>query len=251
MNYEQSSAAVSPIGQRQTEIVFQSGETPPQEKTGGSPTSQVAKTDVKSIWIDGKEFRHLPSHEYYWVSCDGTIATTFPRGGRLPREKRVMRHAAPRIIGGSITSKGYRRFNLTAGPKHKNMWCHAAVLSAWVGPCPAGMECRHLDGRPGNNNLYNLKWGTRSENAHDRISHGNQRGDTHYKSVFRDEDVIKLRAEYITLSAVELHKRYPQWTHGAIIQAVSGKSYKHLPGAIRKGRYPGNRIRPVLAISQV
>lgn len=32
--------------------------------------------------------------------------------------------------------------------------------------------CRHLDGRPDNNNINNLCWGTALENADDRYFHG-------------------------------------------------------------------------------
>jgi len=60
----------------------------------------------------------------------------------------------------------------------KTFYIHRLVLIAFVGPCPPGMECRHLDGNPQNNRLENLKWGTKSENAQDSIKHG-----THY-SIF-------------------------------------------------------------------
>jgi len=32
------------------------------------------------------------------------------------------------------------------------------VLLAFVGPCPEGYECRHLDGDPANNHVDNLRW---------------------------------------------------------------------------------------------
>jgi hypothetical protein len=46
------------------------------------------------------------------------------------------------------------------------------VLEAFVGPCPSGMECRHLDGDVNNNNLQNLVWGTHLQNMRDSIKHG-------------------------------------------------------------------------------
>jgi hypothetical protein len=49
---------------------------------------------------------------------------------------------------------------------------HRLVLAAFVGPCPDGMECRHLDGNPANNRIENLCWGTRAENNADRVRHG-------------------------------------------------------------------------------
>jgi hypothetical protein len=47
-----------------------------------------------------------------------------------------------------------------------------AVLEAFVGPRPPGLECRHLDGNPANSVLANLAWGTHSENMQDRVRHG-------------------------------------------------------------------------------
>ena len=52
------------------------------------------------------------------------------------------------------------------------MSVHRLVLLAFAGPCPKGMECRHLDGNPQNNNFSNLCWGTHQENMDDRVRHG-------------------------------------------------------------------------------
>ena len=49
---------------------------------------------------------------------------------------------------------------------------HHLVLETFVGPRPAEMECRHLDGCRSNNRLSNLVWGTKSENYADRRGHG-------------------------------------------------------------------------------
>lgn len=49
---------------------------------------------------------------------------------------------------------------------------HCLVLETYVGPCPDGLECRHLDGNSVNNRLTNLCWGTRSENHYDAVRHG-------------------------------------------------------------------------------
>jgi hypothetical protein len=58
------------------------------------------------------------------------------------------------------------------GVKKGMVRLHRLVLLAFVGPCPEGKECRHLDGNRQNNRLTNLCWGTRSENAQDRVRHG-------------------------------------------------------------------------------
>ncbi|MGP9720952.1 NUMOD4 motif-containing HNH endonuclease [Corynebacterium sp. AOP40-4SA-5] len=55
---------------------------------------------------------------------------------------------------------------------------HRLVMAACVGPCPEGMEVRHIDGDPTNNRVGNLQYGTRSENMDDRVTHG-----THHQTV--------------------------------------------------------------------
>lgn len=50
---------------------------------------------------------------------------------------------------------------------------HRLVLTTFCRPPLPGEVCRHLDGNPANNRLGNLTWGTYSENAYDRVLHGN------------------------------------------------------------------------------
>lgn len=79
---------------------------------------------------------------------------------------------------------------------------HRLVLLAFVGPCPQGMECRHLDDDPTNNNLENLCWGTRKEQAQDRKRNNN----SHYKvapkgiqqwlAKLTDDKVSEIRQKY-------------------------------------------------------
>src|SRR5271167_2615180 len=55
------------------------------------------------------------------------------------------------------------------GLKPKWHQLHRLVLLAFVGPCPEGMECRHLDGNHLNNRLGNLEWNTHLVNMQDKI----------------------------------------------------------------------------------
>lgn len=70
---------------------------------------------------------------------------------------------------------------------------HRLVLETYVGLCPEEMECRHLNGNPENNELNNLKWGTRSENTKDAVKHGThahaQKGEKHHNSKLEEKDV--------------------------------------------------------------
>lgn len=63
---------------------------------------------------------------------------------------------------------GYLYFN----PLGRSYKVHRFVLECYVGPCPEGMMCRHLDGDRTNNRLSNLAWGTAAENKADAIAHG-------------------------------------------------------------------------------
>ena len=98
-----------------------------------------------------------------------------------------VRRAVPVTSGGTRTigglplkqfadGAGYLRVNLSKGGKQRQHLVHRLVLTAFVGPCPDGMETRHLNGDPSDNRIENLVWGTAKENAADRISHGTQTG---------------------------------------------------------------------------
>ena len=66
------------------------------------------------------------------------------------------------------------------------------VLLAMVGPNPAGTECCHKDGDPGNNDPANLYWGTRSQNTRDAMRHGVMN-----KAVLTTAQVDAIRSEYV------------------------------------------------------
>ena len=81
--------------------------------------------------------------------------------------------AAPRVLRVRRQVTGHGRVVLrTSEGRRIEKYVHQLVLAAVVGPRPDGMEVRHLDGDPINNTLGNLKYGTRSENCQDRVTHG-------------------------------------------------------------------------------
>lgn len=71
------------------------------------------------------------------------------------------------------TSTGHLSVVLAAPGGGEDRWLvHRLVLTAFVGPCPNGMECRHLNDNPVDNRLSNLCWGTRTDNMLDRTRNG-------------------------------------------------------------------------------
>jgi hypothetical protein len=76
------------------------------------------------------------------------------------------------------TAGGYLVVNLTDNadptkPRRRiQLPVHKAVLEAFVGPRPPGMQACHGDGDRRNAALANLRWDTASANAADRTKHG-------------------------------------------------------------------------------
>lgn len=67
---------------------------------------------------------------------------------------------------------GYPFVWLKHGDRRRKGYVHRLILAAFVGPCPEGMQVRHLDGDPANCTLGNLAYGTKSENERDKLIHG-------------------------------------------------------------------------------
>ena len=67
---------------------------------------------------------------------------------------------------------GYRSVGLYDGKKVVTKLVHHLVLEAFVGRKPKGMEALHGDDDHANNRLENLRWGTRQENADDKLRNG-------------------------------------------------------------------------------
>lgn len=143
-----------------------------------------------------------------------------------------MHFKVPKIL--SLTRKKsdrkYLRVRLQKNGQKFHKAVHRAVLEAFVGPCPDGMECRHLNGKADDNRLENLQWGTQKENLLDKLMHGTQpRGSQVLNSKLHEANIPPIR---------ELLRRgVEQKTIGEIfgvsphlIHLISkGKSWDHVP----------------------
>ncbi len=101
----------------------------------------------------------------YEASDFGRIRSWWTTTGGMRKE--------PRILCGDYP---YRRVTLrrrTNGILEKIQFLvHRIIIETFIGPCPKGMICRHLDDNPKNNRLENLEWGTYSQNTEDAIING-------------------------------------------------------------------------------
>ena len=105
---------------------------------------------------------------------------------------------------------------------------HVLVLETFIGSCPDGMECRHLDGKPENNRLENLAWGTPTENQRDRAAHGTGNIGSRNNFAKTTEVTVKLIKK---LAARGLSRRtiasQVNLSYGIITSIVSGRNWKH------------------------
>lgn len=95
---------------------------------------------------------------------------------------------------------GYIRVTLFKKGVRSYHMVHKLVLEAFVGPKPDGMEACHFpDRNPANNNLENLRWGSKKDNADDREQHGKTlRGEKANGAKATKLQVIKIRKMFKT-----------------------------------------------------
>ena len=122
---------------------------------------------------------------------------------------------------------GYPRLHIRDGGD-RHVGVHTLVLETFVGPCPAGMECRHLDGVKTNNRLENLVWGTRQENEADKERHGRVlRGSQQPGSKLTEADVLEIRhRSQVTVQRV-LAREYGV-SETVISMVVNRKRWRHV-----------------------
>jgi len=64
--------------------------------------------------------------------------------------------------------RGYWQIVLGKGGHSWHKLVHRLVLETWVGPCPEGCVCHHIDGDKTNNDVSNLEWVSQKANIWNR-----------------------------------------------------------------------------------
>lgn len=143
------------------------------------------------------EYRSILNFPGYRVGDDGSVWSRWRKKGLgRGRGARTVLSAAWRLLKPQRMN-AYGHVQVGLHPGHVLRLVHRLVLETFVGPCPEGMECRHLDGNPANNRLENLCWGTPTENVADARRHGTiARGERHGSVVLTEVQVRAIRAAY-------------------------------------------------------
>lgn len=126
----------------------------------------------------------------YEVSDEGYIRTTRARNGSGFSDPRP-------LTARKIKDKEYLRVTLSdQSGKQVDRKIHLLVLEAFIGPRPTQQHdgC-HSDGNAINNRVSNLYWGTKQDNADDRVAHGTQvRGELQGLAKLSDAQVAEIKA---------------------------------------------------------
>ncbi len=107
----------------------------------------------------------------------------------------------------SISGSGYPHITLRHNGKPACRFVHRLMAAAFIGPCPRGKQCAHLDNDKTNFNLNNLVYKTPKENNADKIRHGtHQNGSKIRTSKLTRQSVVYIRKS--DLSTKELAKKF-------------------------------------------
>jgi hypothetical protein len=170
---------------------------PPRSDTGGKPrfkylhghyqrtpeaiarirATKIANWQPPVFVDDGHEWRVVPGFLGVAVSADGRLRSEVTGKTLSPNPAGPGRYLAV-VVG---PKKGVRH----------SVYVHRAVLLAFVGPCPEGMEALHIDGNNRNNTVANLRWGTHRENMDDRTAHGGNLQGTRSSAAKIDDDIVR------------------------------------------------------------
>lgn len=181
----------------------------------------------------GERWLPIPGYEgHYEVSDQGRVRSLARIISRTMADGSVQHQLRPERFLRQYSRNGswYPRVTLTVEFEKKTVSVHTLVLSAFVGACPDGQECRHLDGDFLNNRLGNLEWGTHPENEADKIAHGTRvNGERIKNAALTVADVRFIRRECALGRQQKDLARQFGVSRATICRIVRGTCWGHVP----------------------
>ncbi len=123
-----------------------------------------------------ENWKQVEGFPRYWISDRGRMMS-------LPSTRwsaTVEQGPGPRLMRIRTDWCGYPIVAISRGGRMRrekfSRTVHRLVLETFRGPCPDGMEARHLNGIKTDNRLVNLEWSTHAENMRDKIFHEHHPG---------------------------------------------------------------------------
>lgn len=170
---------------------------------------------------------HKPKFaKFYEVSDSGEVR-------RIPGYDKLGRWNNGRVLR-QATVKRYKMVLMWADAEKWFARVHHLVAHAFIGE-PAGevsvtgWQVNHKNGNKADNRLSNLEWLTSSENhAHATRSGLKSKGTKHYRAIFTEKDVIKIRKLHRDgTRLVDLQKMFGA-SKGAIAAVVHNRTWKNV-----------------------
>lgn len=132
------------------------------------------------------EYRDIEGHPGYRVGNDGSVWTRWNKGpgAQANREWRLLHVRTDHEGYGRVTFRDRTAVKVCV-----------LVLTAFVGPCPPGMEACHGPDGVASDALTNLRWDTHAANIADKNAHGTMaKGERHGRSKLTDQQISEVRA---------------------------------------------------------
>lgn len=173
------------------------------------------------------EYKDIPGYPGYRAGSDGTVWSCCrpgspSRDGEWKKLKPGMNRAMGRWQYCLKREDGARPTRRAAN----------LIALAFHGPRPEGLEIRHLDGDPTNDRPDNLAYGTKGENAADRVIHGIAhragRGESNPRTTLTDakvREIHRLRAE--GWSQPSIAKRFGV-NNATVCRILAGYTWSHV-----------------------
>lgn len=152
---------------------------------------------MEQITKPGVNFKMIYGYPLYKVGSDGSV-WSFAKGTKWKK------------LNAGTTKSGHQVVVLVRDGVKKSHNVHRLVIEAFIGLCPKGKECLHKDGNPKNNNVDNLRWGTRKENCNDTIRHGRTTlGEKNPRAKLKRSQVVIIKKELAkNISTKKLGERF-------------------------------------------
>lgn len=126
---------------------------------------------LRGVDIDPDE-QWLPVVGYEGLYSISTMARVRSEERLIEKADGTTQLIHEQILKASPDGNGYWRVSLFRNNIGKTCYIHQMMMAAFVGPCPDGLEVRHLDGDKNRNRLDNFEYGTPSQNRFDTVRHG-------------------------------------------------------------------------------
>jgi hypothetical protein len=175
-----------------------------------------------------EEWRPVPGYEGLYEVSDGGLVFSVPR--IVGRARTGPKSAGGNILTPQANPRDGRLFvHLCRAGRQRRWHVHRLVGLAFLGPLPAGLETRHLDGNHLNNHVSNLAYGTTGENHLDAVRHGTApMGVNHHRARLTEDQVRDIRARHAAgVAQVVLIAEYGL-AQSTVNNIVLRKSWKHL-----------------------